>query len=218
MQNASTPATFLEPTVLPYSQVATPDLLEGRIDHYHPDFVRDYRLLHCLVKKHITNDLPKSDEFPVFSFLEIGTHIGTGTTIICNAIPESVKCNVYSLDLPLELSRQSSMHPMTEGRRQEVGSACNLPYTQLYGDSLQFDYASNLPARIDGFFIDGAHDYEHVYHESSMAMQKDPALVVWHDADDPEVLRGIKAAVNERYQLFLVDGTRIAFAVKKQAE
>jgi spermidine synthase len=101
-----------------YSEVVSAELLKGNIDNNEFDgFLQDYRVLHCLLKTYN----PKS----VF---EIGTNMGTGTNIICNALPDA---QVYSLDLPTELAHKSLQHPISEGKGDLVGSRCTFPYKQF---------------------------------------------------------------------------------------
>lgn len=191
-------------TILSYNDIVTPELLKDAIEHYAEGYVKDYHILHCLCKKYRPQ-----------TFLEIGTHIGTGTKIIKNALgPNSL---VYSLDLLPEQAAKSAMHPISEGRNAGVGSACDLPYIQLLAtDSLEFDY-SKLPT-IKGFFIDGDHDYEHPYNETLIALKDNPILIIWHDADAFQVSKAIQEAMltaAESYLLFMVADTRVAFAIRK---
>lgn len=173
------------------------------INNEFKGFKEDYLVLHCLLRKYN----PKS----VF---EIGTNMGVGTNIICNAVP---KAKVYSLDLPTELAHISLQHPISEGKGDKVGSRCLYPFTQLRGDSLKFDY-SKYPC--EAYFVDGEHDYEHPAHES-LCIYKDikpkPKLVIWHDSDIPCVWDAICWTFknNKQYDLYRVTDTRIAYAVRK---
>jgi len=146
-----------------YHSICTPELLQGAIENneYH-GFREDYHVLWCLLKKYN----PKS----VF---ECGTNMGTGTNIICHALPNA---KVYSLDLPTELAHVSLQHPISEGKGDNVGIRCKKPFTQLRGDSLTHPFAA-----VDAFFIDGEHDYLHPYVESKRAFSLRPKLIahVW---------------------------------------
>lgn len=161
-------------------------------------FKEDYLVLHCLLKM-----------FQPKTVLEIGTNMGTGTQIIKNAVPEAI---VYSLDLPTELAHSSLQHPISEGKGDNVGIRCKLPYIQLRGDSLTFDYSS-LP-KIDAWYIDGEHDFLHPNHEAKEAIKMNSRIIVFHDADILEVYEGIMDAFkdNKNYTLYRVVGTRIAYA------
>lgn len=182
-----------------FKDIYTEELAEGAIlnTEYH-GFREDYLLLHCLLRK----CKPKS----VF---EIGTNMGTGTKIIKNAFP---RADVYSLDLPTELAHISLQHPINEGKGDSVGHKCDLPFTLLRGDSMIFDY-SEFPC--EAYFIDGEHDFDHPFHETTEIIKLKPKLIVWHDSDIPCVWEAITKAVTDNYELFRVTDTRIAYAVRK---
>lgn len=185
-------------------QIITPELSEGAIiNDAYEGFKEDYLVLHCLLRIH----QPKS----VF---EIGTNIGSGTNIICNAVPQAV---VYTLDLDYETMRENSkQYPMEEDGRDRVGDVIRFPHIQLRGDSMNFNYAK-YPA--EAYYIDGEHDYEHAYHESRQAIAQKAKLIIFHDADMPQVYDGITDAFSmpggEQYELFRVTDTRISYAVRK---
>lgn len=166
-------------------------------------FKEDYLILHCLLRHY----QPKT-------FLEIGTNMGRGTKIIKNAL--GVDSTVYSLDLPTELAHVSLQHPISEGKGDSVGHLCDLPFIQLRGDSMTFDYSSL--EHIDGAFIDGEHDFDHPFHETKQIMELDPYFIIWHDADIPEVWKAITQAIEEwklnTYTLFRVEDCRIAYAIR----
>lgn len=206
-----------------YSDIVTPELLAGAIENneYH-GFREDYHLLHCLIRKY----QPKT-------FCEIGTNMGTGTNIICNAIepfsawegdfPNAnnwVKTEglVYSLDLPTELAHISLQHPISEGKGDKVGERCKFPFTQLRGDSMTFDF-TEYPC--EGYFIDGEHDYIHPYRESGFALMIGAKIVIWHDADITDVGKAINDVfkdnqlIRDSYDLYRVTDTRIAYALRK---
>jgi hypothetical protein len=184
-----------------YKEIVTAELLKGAVENreYH-GFLEDYHVLHSLLRIHN----PKS----VF---EIGTNMGTGTKIIKNALPNA---EVFSLDLPTELAHVSLQHPINEGKGDNVGSKCNLPFTQLRGDSMKFDYAKHP---CEAYFIDGEHDYDHPHHETKEVIKLKPNLIMWHDSDIKEVYQAIIDAFikNNQYELYRVVDTRIAYAVKK---
>lgn len=186
-----------------YEDIFTPELAQGAILHEaYIGFKEDYLTLHCLLKIHN----PKR-------FLEIGTNMGVGTKIIKNALGEDSQ--VFSLDLPTDLAHLSAQHPINEGKGDTVGTRCDLDFTQLRGNSLTFNYSDIYP--IDGWYIDGEHDYDHSHHESSEAFKSGAKIIIWHDSDMEAVYDGIMAAFKESsgYEIFRVVGTRIAFALKK---
>lgn len=164
-------------------------------------FKQDYLMLHSLLRKH----KPKS----VF---ELGTNMGTGTKIIKNAVGSSVP--VFSLDLPTEMAHKSLQHPINEGKGDSVGHKCNLPFTQLRGDSMKFDYSQHP---CEAYFIDGEHDFDHPYHETTEIIKLNPKLIIWHDSDMEPVYKAILSAFKgvKNYNLFRITDTRIAYAVRK---
>lgn len=191
-------------------------LMEGVIENreYH-GFLQDYKVLHYLIRR-----------FKPKTFFEIGTHLGTGTKIIKNALGDNT--TLYSLDLPADEGHKSKQYL----NGQKTGVRCDLPYTQLFGDSLLFDFSKI--ENIEGFYIDAEHDFEHVYVETSKALSHNPKIIVYHDSDMIEVFDGILKASKEHnktvdikrgnvnhkfitereYYLYRVQGTRIAFLVK----
>lgn len=184
-----------------YSGIVTSPLLDGAIENreYH-GFLEDYHVLHCLMRTH----KPKS-------VMEVGTNMGRGTKIIKNAVGSDAE--VYSLDLPTELAHVSLQHPINEGHGDRVGHLCDLPYTQLRGDSMEFDF-SKYPC--EAAFIDGEHDFDHPYRETCEIVKTAPKLIVWHDSDISEVYEAItKAMKGHPYKLYRVVDTRIAYAVRK---
>jgi hypothetical protein len=163
-----------------YTQICNPSLLKGAIENneYH-GFKQDYHVLWCLLKKYN----PKS----VF---EIGTNLGTGTNIICHALPQA---KVYSLDLPTELAHVSLQHPISEGKGDNVGSKCTKPYTQLRGDSMQFDYSKY---HCEAAYVDGEHSTKNVTHETTELLKVTSKIIIFHDTDMPEVMEGINNAIS----------------------
>ena len=100
------------------------------------------------------------------------------------------------------------------GKGDSVGHRCNLPFTQLRGDSMKFDY-SKYPC--EAYFIDGEHDYDHPHHETKEALKQNPKIIIFHDSDIKEVYEAIIHAFDgdKKYQLYRIEDTRIAYAVLK---
>lgn len=174
------------------------------LNEEYTGFKQDYLMLHILLRK-----------FKPKTVFEIGTNMGTGTKIIKNAVGEHA--SVFSLDLPTELAHKSLQHPINEGKGDSVGHRCNLPFTQLRGDSLQFNYR-DYPC--EAYFIDGEHDYIHAHHETRRALEQKPNLIIWHDSDIEVVMQGILDAFEQEnqgkfYTLYRIIDTRIAYAVRK---
>lgn len=183
-----------------YEDIYDSALAKDCITHTHLPFLKDYIVLHILLKSH-----------NVISVFEIGTHIGEGTEIICNAVPNA---KVYSLDLPVEESHKTLQHPSL--KNIAIGGICicnHTDYTQLLWDSMTFDY-SKYPC--EAYFIDGEHDYKHARHETVEVLKQNPKLIIWHDADIIDVWNAINDSFewNDKYELFRVQGTAIAYAIR----
>lgn len=180
-------------------EIVTPELSKGAIiNNRHPGFKEDYLVIQSLIKK-----------YKPASLFEIGTNTGFGTKIIKYAIGEG---KVYSMDLPVEEFRKIQSYP------NRPGIECDLPFTQLYGDSLTFDF---LKYPCEAYFVDGAHDYEHVFHETSEILKLSPRLIIYHDADIPEVFSGLMDAsieYGEKYFDYRILNTRIAYLINKREE
>jgi predicted O-methyltransferase YrrM len=180
-----------------YKDVISNELLLGAIENNEMDgFREDFHVLHCLLSKHRPHKI-----------LEIGTYMGRGTNIICNASPASV---VYTLDLSPENSHMSKQYPT----REQIGILCERPFKQLLGDSMTFDYSSLSP--LDAVFIDGEHDYEHVLYETIECTMAGAWLLIYHDADMEDVYNAVNDAFSyvSGYALRRVVDTRILYAVK----
>lgn len=182
---------------LDFGHLYTPSLAKSAILHTHKPFEMDYLVLHILLSQN-----------KIKSVLEIGTHIGEGTQIICNAVPNAL---VSSLDLPESESEKTLQHPKLKGMK--VGEICKLPYTQIFADSMTHEYGN-----YEAWFIDGEHDYAHPRHETKEAIKSGARLIIWHDADIQEVWNAITDSFewDNGYDLCRVKGTRIAYAIKKE--
>lgn len=173
-----------------------------------PGFREDYLALHSLIRKYQTA-----------TFMEIGTSTGLGTKVICTAMGigrfQIFKTNkrVYSVDVSPGTDPKIIYPEGEDGHPSRPGKYCNLPYTQILGNSLNFDFSQYYP--IDGWFIDGKHNYEYAKNDTKLALKSNPTLIVWHDMQ----IQGVADAVLEvmkqqnNYDLFKVLDTRIAFAV-----
>lgn len=176
-----------------FNQVYDPVLSRNAIVRDERGFENDFLIIDTLIRRYEPKNL-----------FEIGTCEGKGTKIIKNAMQSRP---VLSLDLP-----------PGEGPYQiplaMIGAKCNLPYTQLFGDSMNYDYTQHFP--IDCWFIDGWHDYVHVYYETIQALLSEPILILWHDTDIPEVFDGVIDALETdgRYELYRVVDTRMSYAIK----
>lgn len=191
-----------------FTDIHTDELATGAIiNDRMPGFKEDYLLLHCLLRK-----------YNIRTCFEVGTNTGFGTKIIKNALGE-IKSVVYSLDLPTDQGNLSKQHPIHHGNL--LGEECDLEYIQLTGNSKTFPYYA-YPAQ--GYYVDGEHDYDHVLAETKRILtEARPKLVIYHDADMTEVIKGIMdgfrwAYVNmldNTYDLYRVSDTRIAYILKR---
>lgn len=181
------------------------DTKDAILNEEFEGFKEDYLCLHSLIRK-----------YRPLSFLEVGTNMGTGTNIICNAIYQyHFEAKIYSLDLPTELAHISLQHPISEGKGDRVGEKCKLPFIQLRGDSIHFDF-SKYPC--EGYFVDGEHRYYNVNIEATRIMELPTTkIVIFHDADIPGVWNGIVDAhrVSKDFDLFRVTDTRMAYTLRK---
>lgn len=178
------------------------DIGDAILNEEYYGFKEDYLCIHSLIRRYRPS-----------TFFEIGTNMGTGTNIICNAVYKYYfDANIYSLDLPTELAHVSLQHPISEGKGDKVGSLCKLPFIQLRGDSMTFDF-SQYPC--EGYYIDGEHDTVHAKHESGQVFKLNPKIVIWHDTDMKAVMDGIEAAIaGTDYKLYRVEDTRISYAIR----
>lgn len=189
--------------------VITEELLEGAyIRKDFQGFDIDYQVIHCLL-----------NIYDIDSILEIGTNTGLGVNVIKSALPT---CKVFSLDLDYEsMMLNPSEFPIGANGEDRVGCEAKFPFNQLRGDSMKFDYSSLR--EIDAIFIDGCHDFDHPYHETSEVLTwLKPEIIIWHDADIDCVKRAIYAAINfgnirliDQYKIYEVEDCRIAYAVKQ---
>lgn len=168
-----------------------PVLSQGAIlNEEFEGFKTDYLVLHCLLR-----------QYKPGTVFELGTNCGTGTKIITNAVPLAA---IFSLDLPIEES----------DAKERTGKNCDAPFTQLFGDSMIFNY-TNFPC--EAYFIDGAHTFEHVLHETTEILKLKPKLMVYHDSDlkcvFDAIVKGFEG--NDDYILTRVKDCRIMYAVKR---
>jgi len=186
-----------------YKDIVTPELLKNTLDHnVHTGFLEDYRVLSCLLKIH-----------KPASLFEIGTNVGGGINVMKTALPS---LEIFSLDLDYETMKQNSkQYPIGEKGEDRVGEKAKVKYTQLRGDSMNFDYAAH---QCEAYFIDGEHDQLHAEHESTEVFKLLPKLIIWHDSDMEPVMTGIQNAYKKyssAYDLYRVTDTRIAYALRK---
>ena len=172
--------------------VITSDLSTNAIIRQEPGFETDFLILHCLLRKYNPKRL-----------FEVGTCEGYGTLIMANACPG---CEIISLELP-PYTAPYFISPSA------IGSKCNRPYKQVFGNSLTYDYSQHFP--LDAWFIDGAHDYIHVKHETLEAVKSGAPLIIYHDTDIKEVFQAVQDGLeNTDYRIYRVTDSRISYAIK----
>lgn len=179
-------------TYVTSDKIITPELSANAIVREEAGFETDFLLLHCLLK----NINPTT-------IFEVGTCQGYGTLIMANACPAAA---ITSLDLP----PQSAPFFLPAS---DIGYKCTKAYKQVYGDSLSYNYLQHFP--IDAWFLDGAHDYAHVKHETEQAVLSNAQIIIYHDTDIDEVLQAIiDTLADTDYKIFRVTDTRVSYAVK----
>lgn len=189
--------------------VKRPYDLGASIRNDFPGFKEDYLVLHCLIKKYSPQ-----------SFFEIGTSSGDGTKVICRAMGLKLFFNnknkkVFSIDVPIGTDPKEIYPNSEDGHPKFPGKNCNLPFTQVFGNSLNFDFSPYYP--IEGWFIDGKHDYKYAKNDTELALKSAPKIIIWHDMQIEGVSKAVAETMDNRsdYELFRVSDTRIAFAIKK---
>jgi len=153
---------------------------------------------------------------------EIGTLNGAGALHWAGNAPGA---EVYTLDLPAGTRPSLAL---TEADRQHVGvhgAAIGMafdgkPEAQrihcLYGDSATFDYTP-FHARVDLFFIDGAHSYEYVRNDTSRALAccKPGGIIAWHDygrSGFNGVSKWLHELVRGGREIYRIPGGSLAYA------
>ena len=136
---------------------------------------------------------------------EIGTFDGRTTlNMAANSRPEA---RIYTLDLPSQSGTELPIDPGEEkyidkegSGTRFIGTDCERKITQLYGDSAAYDLAP-FNNTIDVVFVDGAHSYDYVLHDSRIALKllrDGKGLILWHDYGKVW-WPGLTRALNELY-------------------
>ncbi|HEX2241276.1 MAG TPA: class I SAM-dependent methyltransferase [Actinomycetota bacterium] len=194
-----------------YESVVRPDLAKGAVRRRDfPGFHEDYLALHCLIRA----NRPER-------FFEIGTSTGRGTRVICKAMSRrrlwpDTRSRVFSLDVPPGTDAALLYPEGEDGHPVKAGGKNPYPYTQLFGDSKSFDASPYFP--IDGWFIDGKHNYDYARSDTLLALTSDPRLIIWHDMQIDEVRSGVTDAMRgaRGYVVNTIEGTRLGVALRSE--
>jgi hypothetical protein len=193
-----------------YSEIVKPPYSDDAfIRRDFPGFKEDYLVLHSLIRKYQPG-----------RFMEIGTSVGLGTKVICRAMGlkrfhRNLNKSVYSLDVPPGTDPKILYPGGEDGHPVIAGYKCHFPYKQIFGNSYRFDFRPYYP--IDGWFIDGKHNYKFAKNDTGLALKSKPKIIIWHDMQIAEVAKAVKETMdkNRNYRLFRVVGTRMAFALRR---
>jgi predicted O-methyltransferase YrrM len=140
------------------------------------------------------------------TILEIGTF--DGRTTLNLALNSDAQ--VFTLDLPAATEAKlgtiggdikyvdKPAHAIGARFAQPPHNAlpCAKRITQLYGDSATFDF-SPWYGKVDFVFVDGAHNYDYVMNDTSVAkklLRPEGGVIVWHDYG---VWKDVTRALNE---------------------
>jgi hypothetical protein len=202
-------------TEVRFADIVKPPYSSGAVERTDfPGFREDYLVLHALIRRYRPRRLA-----------EVGTSYGSGTNVICRAmnVRRGVRLfrrrrteRVLSIDV-LPGTDPAVIYPDGEdGHPKRAGQNCRYPYTQLFGDSTTYDFEPFYP--IDAWFIDGKHSFEYVAKDTQQALRADPKLIIWHDMQIDGVASAVADVMSLRpYDVRLVRGTRVAFAVRRSA-
>ncbi|MFL6584122.1 MAG: class I SAM-dependent methyltransferase [Chthoniobacterales bacterium] len=142
---------------------------------------------------------------PGEEIIEIGTFDGRTTlNLALNAPPQS---RVFTIDLPADATPAYTTGPTELDfiRKPEPGvryknyrgpgNECRERIVQYTGDSATFDWAPHF-GRAGLVFVDGAHAYDYVLHDSETAFRlvSSNGMVLWHDYG---IWNGVTEALNE---------------------
>lgn len=138
---------------------------------------------------------------------EFGTFIGTTSRTF--ALNTSENSKIISIDLPQDLVS----HTIAE---QIIQTPEYLKLTQLYGDSMKFDY-SPWHGKCDFVWVDANHDYDFVKSDTENAFKllKPGGIIMWHDYRHTARWSGVTKYLKELKKnypnLTHIKGTTIVF-------
>jgi len=120
------------------------------------------------------------------SYFEIGTWRGESIINVASVAKECYTLNLSKQEmLQLGLSEKyANLHSFFSNKTKNI--------TQLYGNSLDFDFSA-LNKKFDLIFIDGNHTYKYIKNDTEKVFKHlthENSIVVWHDyAYNPETIR-----------------------------
>jgi protein-L-isoaspartate O-methyltransferase len=161
--------------------IDSPVYLEARdvnayVDWFHKKFVCDYpsgRWPEMAYDHRVVADIIIRNK--IESILEIGTWSGY-TALLMWLLP-GVK-RIKSVDIHEGMGKTYNHATHVLSPKEFYGHFFKgTPVDLVFCDSLEYKDDETY----DMIFIDGAHDYEHVYHDSMFALSKKPKVIVWHD-------------------------------------
>jgi predicted O-methyltransferase YrrM len=153
--------------------------------------------------------------------VEVGTYLGFGTLTL--ALNTGADCQIVTIDLPAQVASESMARLKLDDQylvhrsRAHVGEAfAGLPSAtkirQVLADSTSIAFGDYLP-RADLVFIDGAHSYEAVKHDTvnGLSILSEGGLIVWDDYGPtcPGVVRYLNELSRE-LPLVRIEGTNFA--------
>ena len=165
------------------------------------------------------------------AILEIGTFDGRTTLNLALNSPSDTR--IYTIDLPkdetssalLKVARsdQNLIKKNVTGSRflNSKDESAKKKIVQLFGDTATFDF-SPYDGSIDMIFIDGAHTYEYVMNDSTIAfklLRNGKGLILWHDYDP--LHEGSIRAIEELqtahpdWDMSHIEETNLAVLIKK---
>lgn len=163
---------------------------------------------------------------------EFGTCNGFSTVHLARNVDDGG--NVFTLDLPPNTDYETLDHLSASQKYEDVvtnqrvqadgtgrhfvGKDAYSHVTQLFGDTMTFDY-SPWHGKVGLCFVDAGHSYEYVKSdtENAFRMLADDGIIVWHDFDI--LHRDIYAFLNglsKDHRLYYIENTSLAVYFKAE--
>jgi len=171
--------------------------------------------------------------FNPLKIFEIGTYDGFSTYHLMMNSADNAK--IYTLNLPVD-TKQPNQNITRRSTTEYYGDNLthlelfkrgigviykNCPQsnkvTQLFGDSLTYDFSSHKGS-IDLFFIDGGHSLECIAKDTENAMSclSENGIIIWHDFNiQHKDIYEFLMKFSRKNKLFWIENTRLAVYFKK---